>query len=147
MSDYRVALRSVDGGPTALISAGSFTVVADRPTSGGGGGLGFSGGQLMYASIAACVSNDLHREAATLGITLTHVALTVDGDFPARGQGSTPVTIDLELAGDAPVKRLRELVAIVDEVAEIPNSMRGTTVVALRNVSLAGADGTQELLF
>jgi uncharacterized OsmC-like protein len=144
---YRVELRSVDGGPTAVISAGPFTVVADRPTAGGGRGLGFSGGQLMYAAIAACVSNDLYREAATLGIGVARVALIVDGDFPTRGQGSTPVAIDLELAGDAPVERLRELVEIVDEVAEIPNSMRGTTVVAFRNVSLTGADGSKQLLF
>lgn len=133
MSDaYRVELRTLDGGPTAVMSAGPFTVLVDRPLAGGGRGLGFNGGQLMYASIAACVSNDLYREAATLGITLRRVALTVDGDFPARGRGSTPVTVDVDLEGDAPVERLRELIALVDEIAEIPNSMRGTTPVEIR---------------
>lgn len=133
MSDaYRIELRSVDGGPTAILSSGPFTVVADRPVAAGGRGLGFNGGQLMYASIAACVSNDLYREASTLGIRLSRVEITVDGDFPARGQPSTPVSVDVQLDGDADDARLDELLAVVDRVAEIPNSMRGTTPIVIR---------------
>ena len=44
---YRVDVRSVDGGPTAVGSGGSVTVVIDRPTEAGGRGLGFNGGQLL----------------------------------------------------------------------------------------------------
>jgi len=128
----KVELRSVDGGPTAVMSSGPFTVVADRPVSGGGRGLGFNGGQLMYASIAACVSNDLYREAATMGIELSRVSLTVEGEFPGRGQPSGPVTVEVELEGTASDARLDELMAVVDEVAEIPNSMRGTTPIEIR---------------
>jgi len=142
MSDaYRVTLRSVEGGPTALISGGSVTVVADRPSAGGGRGLGFNGGQLLYASIAACLSNDLYREAATLGITLSRVAMTVDGDFPTRATPSSPIDVDIEVEGDAPVARLAELVRLVDEIAEIPNSIRGTTPVTIRSSRLIGSDG------
>jgi putative redox protein len=138
MSDaYRVELRSVDGGPTAVASSGPHTVIADRPVAGGGGGLGFNGGQLLYAAIAACFSNDLYREAATLGISLSRVAVTVDGDFPARGRPSTPISVDVELEGDAPIERLDELLTLVDGLAEIPNSIRGTTPVELRHRKLA----------
>jgi putative redox protein len=129
---YRVELRSLDGGPSAVLSSGPYTVIADRPIAGGGRGLGFNGGQLMYASIAACVSNDLYREAATMGIHLTRVALTVDGDFPARGEPSTPITVDVELEGDADDARLAELLDLVDRIAEIPNSMRTTTPIEIR---------------
>jgi len=128
----KVELRSVDGGPTAVMSSGPFTVLADRPVSGGGRGLGFNGGQLMYASIAACVSNDLYREAATMGIELSRVSLTVEGEFPGRGRPSGPVTVEVELEGSASDARLDELMAVVDEVAEIPNSMRGTTPIEIR---------------
>ncbi|HXI45884.1 MAG TPA: OsmC family protein [Candidatus Acidoferrales bacterium] len=128
----KVELRSVDGGPTAVMSSGPFTVLADRPVSGGGRGLGFNGGQLMYASIAACVSNDLYREAATMGIELSRVSLTVEGEFPGRGQPSGPVTVEVELEGTASDARLDELMAVVEEVAEIPNSMRGTTPIEIR---------------
>lgn len=133
MSDaYRVQLRTVDGGPTALGSAGSFTLVSDRPAAAGGGGLGFNGGQLLYLAIAACYSNDLYREAATEGIELTRVAVTVDGDFPGRGTPSTPVAVDIELTGRAPRDDLERLLSLVDDLAEIPASLRGGTEVALR---------------
>ena len=135
---YRVDLRSVDGGPTAVISSGAFSVLADRPASGGGRGLGFNGGQLLYAAIAGCCSNDLFREAATMGVTLQRVAITVDGGFPKRGEPSLPISVDLELDGDAPEAVLGELVQLVDRIAEIPNSIRGTTPVTLRTVRIAG---------
>ncbi len=132
-SSYAVALRSIDGGPTALAWSGPHGVLVDRPAGAGGRGVGFNGGQLLYASIAACYSNDLYREAATLGIRLHRVAITVDGDFPARGAPSTPIAVDLEVDGEAPPERLEALVDLVDQVAEIPNSIRGTTPVAIRS--------------
>jgi putative redox protein len=139
---YRVELRTVDGGPTALASAGPFSVVADRPVSGGGRGLGFNGGQLLYAAIAACFANDLYREARTLRIRLSRVAVTVDGDFPARGRPSTPISVDVEVEGDAPEGRLSELLDLVDSMAEIPNSIRGTTPVEIRGRRIIGSDAT-----
>ncbi len=142
MSDaYRIELRTVDGGPTAVAASGPFSVITDRPAAAGGRGLGFNGGQLLYAAIAGCYSNDLYREAATLGITLRRVAITVDGDFPKRGEPSTPIRVDLEVEGDSSEGRLRELVELVDRIAEIPNSIRGTTPVTLAQVLGRGGLG------
>lgn len=133
MSDaYRVRLRTVGEGPTALGEAGPFTLVVDRPAAAGGGGLGFSGGQLLYLSIAACWSNDLYREAATMGIELDGVELTVDGDFPARGSGSTPITVDLIVRSTAPEAKVRELIAEVERVAEIPRAIREGPSIEVR---------------
>ena len=133
MSDaYRVQMVTVDGGPTALGSAGPMTLVADRSIAAGGGGHGFSGGQLLYLAIAACVSNDLYREAAPLGIALRRVAVEVDGDFPARGAPSTPISVVVDVEADAPDEAIDALIAEVDRVAEIPNSIRGTVPVAIR---------------
>jgi organic hydroperoxide reductase OsmC/OhrA len=70
---YRVRLRTVGDGPTALGEGSSFTLVSDRPAAVGGGGLGFNGGQLFYLSIAACWSNDLYREAASMGRDATPI--------------------------------------------------------------------------
>ncbi|HEX5590264.1 MAG TPA: OsmC family protein [Candidatus Limnocylindrales bacterium] len=133
MSDaYRARTLTVDGGPTALGSAGQLTVVVDRPVAAGGRGLGFNGGQLLYLSIAACVSNDLYREAATMGITIRRVAVEVDGDFPGRGAASTPVDVVVEIDAEADDAAVDALLAEVDRVAEIPNSLRGTTPVSIR---------------
>jgi uncharacterized OsmC-like protein len=130
MSDaYRVRLRTVGDGPTALGAAGPFTLVTDRPSAAGGGGLGFNGGQLLYLSIAACWSNDLYREAAAMGVELDGVEITVDGDFPARGSGSTPITVDLVVRSSAPEARIRELIAEVEQVAEIPRTIRDSTPI------------------
>src|SRR4051794_37589965 len=134
MSDaYRVVTRSVEGGPTALGSAGPFTLVVDRPGGGGGGGLGFNGGQLLYLAIAACISNDLYREAAARQITLRRVVVTVDGDFPRAGAPSTDIEYDVELDGDASSEALDALMRHVDEIAEIPASIRQGTAIRHRS--------------
>lgn len=133
MSDaYRVRLRTVGDGPTALGEAGPFTLVTDRPSAAGGGGLGFNGGQLFYLSIAACWSNDLYREAATMGIELDGVEITVDGDFPARGSGSTPITVELVVRSSASEDRILELIAEVEHIAEIPRAIREGPPIEVR---------------
>lgn len=129
---YRVRLRTVGDGPTALGEAGPFTLVTDRPTAAGGGGLGFNGGQLLYLSIAACWSNDLYREAATMGIELDSVEITVDGDFPARGSGSTPISVEVVVRSSAPEDRVRELIREVERVAEIPRAIHDATPIQVR---------------
>jgi putative redox protein len=129
---YRVRLRTVGEGPTALGQGGPSTLVVDRPAAAGGGGLGFSGGQLLYLSIAACWSNDLYREAATMGIELHGVEITVDGDFPARGAGSTPITVDVVVRSSALEERVRALIAEVERVAEIPRAIREGPEITVR---------------
>jgi uncharacterized OsmC-like protein len=129
---YRIRLRTVGDGPTALGEAGPYTLVTDRPSGAGGGGLGFNGGQLLYLSIAACWSNDLYREAATRGLPLDSVEITVDGDFPARGSGSTPITVDVVVRSAAPEERIRELIAEVERVAEIPRAIREGPPIEVR---------------
>jgi organic hydroperoxide reductase OsmC/OhrA len=119
----------VGTGPTAVGDAGPFTLTVDRPAAAGGGGLGFNGGQLLYLAIAACWSNDLYREAATMDIELDGVEVAVDGDFPARGAGSTPITVDVVIRSSAPEERLLELIAEVERVAEIPRAIRDATPI------------------
>ena len=128
---YRVRLRTVADGPTALGEGRGATLVVDRPVAAGGGGLGFSGGQLFYLSIAACLSNDLYREATTMGIELDGVEITVDGDFPERGSGSTPISVEVVIRSSAPEGRLRELMAEVERVAEIPRAIRESPDIAM----------------
>ena len=128
---YRIEVRTVDGGPTALGWGKGASVVVDRSTTAGGRSLGFSGGQLLYMAVAACWSNDLYREAVTMGIVLRRVAVTVDGDFSARGSASTPIEVRIEVEGDASEERLAELVGVVESVAEIPRTIREGVAVSL----------------
>ena len=131
-----VETRNVAGQVTALGSAGQFTLVVDRPAEAGGGGRGFSGGQLMYLAIAGCISNDLFREALGRGIKLDQVVVRVDGDFVGDPAVSTEVSYEVELNGDADDEALRDLIDHVDRIAEIPNSLRSGTTVRLRRAAI-----------
>ncbi|KKJ94603.1 OsmC family protein [Micromonospora sp. HK10] len=135
---FEVRTRSLPDRPAAIGSAGPFTLVVDRPADGGGDGLGFNGGQLLYLAVAGCVSNDLFREARALGITLHRVEISVHGDFTGDPAVSTEIGYDVRLVGDADAARLRELVDRVDAIAEIPNSLRRGTPVRLRHAELTG---------
>ena len=126
-----VETQNVDGQVTALGSAGSFTLVVDRPVEGGGGGPDFNGGQLLYLAVAGCISNDLFRDAHAVGIKLSSVRVKVGGDFVGEPAVSDEIRYEVEVSGDAPEDRLRALIDQVDEIAEIPNSLRQGTRVRL----------------
>ena len=126
-----VDTQNVDGKVTALGSAGPFTLVVDRPAEGGGGGLGFNGGQLLYLAVAGCISNDLFRDASAEGIELRSVRVKVGGDFVGEPAVSEEIRYEVEVSGDASEEQLRALIDMVDEIAEIPNSLRQGTGVRL----------------
>jgi putative redox protein len=133
---FEVEFRNVTGEAAAIGSAGPYTLVVDRPVDGGGRSLGFNGGQLLYLAIGGCVSNDLFREANARGIRLTTVRVVVRGDFSGDPAVSDPVAYDVEIAGEATADQLQELVAHVDAIAEIPNSVRRGTDVRLARVEV-----------
>jgi len=134
---FEVEVRNVDGQVTALGSAGPHTVVVDRPAEAGGGGRGFSGGELLHLAVAGCVSNDLFREAAARGITLERVVVRVDGGFAGEPARSTGISYDVEISGAAENAALRALVQHVEEIAEIPATLRAGTTVSLRGVTVS----------
>jgi putative redox protein len=126
-----VETRNVGGQVMALGSAGPYTLVIDRPVEGGGGGLGFNGGQLLYLAVAGCISTDLFRDARVAGIKLSRVWVKVGGDFVGDPAVSDEICYEVEVAGDAPEERLQELIERVDVIADIPNSLRQGTRVRL----------------
>ncbi|HKN92746.1 MAG TPA: OsmC family protein [Thermoleophilaceae bacterium] len=134
---FEVETRTVAGRPAAVGSAGPYTLVVDRPADGGGDGIGFNGGQLLYLAVARCVSNDIYREAAGMGVRVDCVRVRVTGDFGGDPPVSGPISYEVEIEGDDP-ERLRELVQHVDRIAEIPNSLRGATEVRLGEVRVSG---------
>jgi uncharacterized OsmC-like protein len=131
---FEVEVRNVAGEPAAIGNAGPYTVVMDRPAEGGGRGIGFNGGQLLYLAVAGCISNDLFRESAADGIDLQRVRVRVNGDFSGDPPVSTDIGYEVELSGNASEQELRDLADKVDRIAEIPNSLRDGTMVTLRDV-------------
>jgi hypothetical protein len=89
----------------------------------------FTGAHLLHVAAAGSILNDMYREAATLGIELDGVRIIVTGGFDAVTWASTGIGYSVELDSGAPTSDLTELVGTVDEVAEIPRTLRiGTTV-------------------
>ena len=128
---FSVETRTLAGQVTAVGSAGPFTLVVDRPIEAGGGGKGFNGGQLLYLAVAGCISNDLFREAHRFGVELHSVRVTVDGEFSGDPAVSGDISYDVELSGSGD---LEALVREVDRIAEIPNSLRQGTAVAIGEI-------------
>jgi putative redox protein len=128
---FEVEVRNVDGAVTALGAAGPHTLVVDSPADAGGGGRGFNGGQLLHLAVAGCVSNDLFREAAKRGIELTRVVVTAGGGYGGEPAVSAGISYSVEVEGLAPDEELGALVRHVDQIAEIPNSLRAGTPVRL----------------
>ena len=142
MGAYDVETISVDGRTTALGSAGPFTLVVDRPADAGGG-QGFNGGQLLNLAVAGCVSNDLFREAAKMGIALHRVRVTARSDYAGDPPVSTPIEYDVEVEGDAPEDALGDLIERVDRIAEILNSLSHGTGVRVSSIRVTGPNGSR----
>ena len=139
--NFEVRTDSLSGTATAVGWARGHTVIIDRLPEGGGQDLGFNGGELLHLAVAGCVSNDLFREARALGVRLTRVAIRAQGEFTGSPQVSAGIHYSVELWGDAPASALRELIARVDAIAEIPNSLRQGTDVRLADARVHGTDG------
>ena len=89
----------------------------------------FTGAHLLHLAVAGCVLNDLYREATPLAIELRGVRVRAGGDFDRQSWQSTGITYEVELDSDAPAADLAALVQRVDEVAEIPQTLRQQSTV------------------
>jgi uncharacterized OsmC-like protein len=131
MAQTRVRLRTVTDASVAVGWAGNRTLTVDRPEQSGGMGLGFSGGELLLLAIGGCYCNDIYREATRLGIVVHSVQVDVSADWggdPVRAQN---VTYSARVEADASEEAILALITLTDQVAEIPNSLRFGTGVAL----------------
>jgi uncharacterized OsmC-like protein len=89
----------------------------------------FTGGHLLHLAAAGCVLNDVYREAAQMALPLRGVRVGADGAFDEETWHSTGIAYWVEIDCDASPADLVRLLRRVDEVAEIPKSIRaGATV-------------------
>ncbi|MEZ5091992.1 OsmC family protein [Nocardioides sp.] len=84
----------------------------------------FTGAHLLHLAVAACVLNDLYREAAEAGVLLHGVEVRADGDFDADTWSSNGIGYAVRLDTSAGDDEVAALLARVDEVAEIPRTVR-----------------------
>jgi len=84
---------------------------------------GFTGAELLHVAVAACVLNDLYREADKLGIALDGVRVRASGGFNTEWASTG---IDYQVGVDSPADpaSIARLIDLVDELAEIPRAVR-----------------------
>ncbi len=82
-----------------------------------------TGAHLLHAAVAACVLNDLFREARTDGLVVDGVAVVARGRFDDQWS-STGMTYHVEVDSTEDEALLTTLLARVDDVAEIPRALR-----------------------
>jgi uncharacterized OsmC-like protein len=90
-----------------------------------------NGGHLLHLSVALCVLNDTYREAERLGIEVDGVAVEADGDFDDEWR-STGIAYSVMLESRASTEDLERLRTVVNEVAEIPRTIRAGARVERR---------------
>lgn len=90
----------------------------------------FTGAHLLHLSVAACVLNDLYREAAAQGLELDGVRVTAAGGFDTTTWHSTGIRYSVEVVSDADAAEIDELIRFVDDVAEIPRAVRSPAQVS-----------------
>ena len=90
----------------------------------------FTGGHFLHLAVAVCVLNDLYREAERMGVPLDSVSATAEGGFGGDPVVSTGITYSVSVVSPADESEVQRLIGHVDEIAEIPNTLRKSTVVA-----------------
>ena len=63
-------------------------------------------------------------KAAALGIELTGVRVRAEGGFDTSTWQSTGIEYSVEISSDASADQVDHLLAVVDQVAEIPQAIR-----------------------
>ncbi len=118
------------GAGTMMSAAGTAVRFPHRWTPGGVTvEADFTGGHLLHLAAAGCVLNDVYREAAALGLELTGVRVTASGGFDTETWQSTGISYSVEVSSGAPAGQVARLLAVVDEVAEIPRAIRAGAAV------------------
>ena len=86
--------------------------------------LNFTGAHLLHLSVAACVLNDLYREAAAMNVRVDGVRVDAQGGFDTSTWRSTGIHYSVELDAGGDEAEIAALIQRVDEVAEIPRVLR-----------------------
>lgn len=121
------------------LATGERTHSIEIPPKPSGFGSSVSGGELLVLALATCYCNDIYREAAKLGIEVTHVEAECGAAFPAEGEPAAEITYRVRIAAKASEQQILELAALTDRRAEIHGTVRGAIPVRLAQVEAESA--------
>jgi organic hydroperoxide reductase OsmC/OhrA len=90
-----------------------------------------SGGELLLLALATCFCNDLYREARKQELRIDGVDVEVMGEYTGEGAPLESIRYRATVTTQAPRERVFELMTYVDSVAEIQNTLRRASEIAL----------------
>lgn len=97
-----------------------------------GKGSSVNGGELLFLALATCFCNDIYREAAKRKLEIKSVEVLVSGEFGGEGEPGFNIQYEAKVDADAAQEEIRDLITYVDKVAEVHNTLRKGTSVALK---------------
>ena len=98
----------------------------------------FTGAHVLHLAVAGCVLNDIYREARRLDVPVDGVRVTAQGGFEEDTWRSTGIEYLVAVDSRASAEVVERLLAVVDEVAEIPKTLASGTVVRRAGAGGAG---------
>jgi organic hydroperoxide reductase OsmC/OhrA len=135
----RISARVQNGGGKhqVVLSTNEQThTLAIAPKSTGFGS-SVNGGELLLLALATCYCNDLYREAAKRGLSISGVEVEAEADFGAEGEPARSVSYRAKVVTQEGEDVIRDLMRHTDRVAEIQNTLRAGNPVALTRLEVA----------
>lgn len=117
---------------TTVQTNGAIKEISIPPKSLGQGS-SVNGGELLFLALATCFCNDLYREAGKKSIPIESVSVQVTGDFGKEGEPATNIKYYVDVKSPAPSSLIKDLIAHVDTVVEIHNTLRQGVAVTLEH--------------
>lgn len=102
--------------------------IAPKPS---GYGSSVNGGEMLLLALATCFCNDIYREAAKRGMSITGVEVECTADFGGDGDPGANFQYKTKVTSDAPDAEIEELIRHTDGIAEIHKTLRNGVNVTL----------------
>jgi uncharacterized OsmC-like protein len=132
-------IQNSKGANTVKVSTGDHSSTITIPSRPSGFGSSISGGEMLMVALATCYCNDVYREAAKMGIDVSHVDVECSAEFPAEGEPARDLTYTARITAKASDQQIRDLAAQADRLAEIHNTVRASIPVILVQVEVERA--------
>jgi uncharacterized OsmC-like protein len=102
------------------------------PAKRNGQGFLVNGGELLFLSLATCVSNNIYHAAFLRNINIKSMEVNVSGDFGTEDETVSDISCKVEIQSDTPKSEIIELINHVDKVSSINNTLRKGVTVSLQ---------------
>lgn len=111
------------------LTTNGMTKTVDMPPKPDGNGSAVNGGELLFLALATCCCNDIYREAGKRKLAVQSVTVTVNGEFGAEGEPGRQIRYAVAIEAACTEEEKQDLIAYVDQVAEVHNTLRVGTPV------------------